>query len=89
MTELPYEMVSERNLAENLMMRTIVSDDSDADIMAHVESYFQNRLRSLMLNNEFNKKVKGSDNGHIYLKMLREKCIEELGLDQEVKPFDL
>jgi hypothetical protein len=89
LTELPFEMVSERNLAENIMMRTIVSDGTEDDVLAHVEKYFQNRLRSLMLNNEFAKKVKGTDDGHIYLKMLREKCIEELGLNKDVQPYDL
>lgn len=42
-----------------------------------------------MMNNEFAKKVKGTDNAHIYLKMLREKIIEELGLNKELTPNDV
>ena len=36
-----------------------------------------------MLNADFAKKVRSSDNGHLYLKMLRERVVDELGLTEE------
>jgi hypothetical protein len=81
LTTFPHEMTSQRNLAENNILRIILSSEPDTEVMAYVDDYFKNRLHSCMMNQEFAQKVKGSDNGHIYLKMLREKVIEELGLD--------
>ena len=36
-----------------------------------------------MLNSDFAKKVRDSDNGHLYLKILKERVVDELGLTEE------
>lgn len=42
-----------------------------------------------MLNKEFANQVHSSDNGHIYLKVLRERVVDELGLTIEPKIEDM
>ena len=46
------------------------------------------RLQDAMLSKDFSKKVK-SNNGHIYLKMLREEIVNELELDEHTQVDDL
>lgn len=36
-----------------------------------------------MLNSDFNKRVKEGDNGHIYLKVLKEQIVDELKINEE------
>ena len=47
------------------------------------------RLQISMMNLGFSKKVRETKNGHIYLKVLRERVLEELGLTKEAKFSDL
>ena len=42
-----------------------------------------------MLNSNFAKQVRSSDNGHLYLKVLRERVVDELGLTTEPKIEDM
>lgn len=41
-----------------------------------------------MLNSEFAEKIKNSNNGHYYLKMLKEQIAEELAINQPAKASD-
>ena len=41
------------------------------------------RFKTCMLNDNFAKQVKESENGHLYLKMLKERVVDELGLTEE------
>lgn len=47
------------------------------------------RVRNCMLNPEFAGKVKHSENGQIYMKLLREKVLEELSLENDPQFTDL
>ena len=53
-----------------------------------MQQYTDFRLRECMLNEEFADKAK-SNNGHYYLKMLREQITEELNIANPAKPSDL
>lgn len=53
-----------------------------------IEMYMRLRLKECMLKQGFQQKIKGQ-NGHIYLKALREKVLEELKLDKEAHIHDL
>jgi len=46
------------------------------------------RLRECLLNTEFADKVKNSQNGHIYLKVLKEQIVDELGISTAAKASD-
>ena len=41
------------------------------------------RFKTCMLNADFAEKVRDSDNGHLYLKVLKERVVDELGLTEE------
>lgn len=53
-----------------------------------VEQYMRLRLKECMLKQGFQEKIKGK-HGHIYLKALREKVMEELKLDQSANLHEL
>lgn len=42
-----------------------------------------------MLNKEFSSQVRDSDNGHLFMKVLREQIVDELGLTSEPKVDDM
>jgi hypothetical protein len=41
-----------------------------------------------MLNSEFKERVNTGNNGHIYIKMLKEQIVDELKLSQQAKVSD-
>ena len=45
-----------------------------------VDEYTNMRFKSCMLKAEFAEQVRDSENGHLYLKVLRERVVDELGL---------
>ena len=47
------------------------------------------RFKTCMLNAEFAEQVHGSQNGHLFLKMLRERVVDELGLTAEAQQEDM
>lgn len=47
------------------------------------------RFQTCMMNKEFANGVRNSENGHLLLKMLRERIVDELGLTSETKEEDL
>jgi hypothetical protein len=42
-----------------------------------------------MLNADFSDKVRNSDNGHLFLKALQERVVDELGLTREAEEHDM
>ena len=46
-------------------------------------------MKVCMVNSEYHGKVKNSENGHIYLKALRERVLDELEILKETDPEDL
>ena len=47
------------------------------------------RFKTCMLNESFAKKINDPANGHVYLKALRERIVDELGLTREANSDDL
>lgn len=81
LTELPLDMLTTKNQFENRVLIAMAqSDYQEQQVKDLIEQYTQIRLRSCMLNREFAIRVKGDDNGHIFLKVLKEQIVEELGL---------
>ena len=54
-----------------------------------IDEYTSIRLKTCMLNATFADKVKNSEDGHLYLKVLRERVLDELNLTQEAKVDDM
>ena len=48
-----------------------------------IEDYQDARMKVCMLNSDFQAKVKNSANGHIYMKALRERVLDELEILKE------
>ena len=71
------------------MTKTEGSDDGLKKINEIIEEYQEARMKVCMLNADFQAKVKNSENGHIYLKALRERVIDELQILQDTSPQEL
>jgi hypothetical protein len=83
-------MVVTKNQYENALLIMMASPDyEDKEVSELIDKYTQIRLRSCMLNSEFGVRIKASDNGHIYLKVLKEQIVEELGLTSPGTASDL
>lgn len=82
-------MIATKNLYENKLLQNLLqSDAEDSETNEIVEAYTQLRLKSCLLNSEFAQQMK-TDNAHIYLKVLREQVIDELGLSKPPQLVDL
>ncbi len=83
--ELPQLMVPTKNLYENQVLMTMIESDFKEDVLKKInetiEAYFNLRLNGMMLNKAWADAV-NKDYGHLYLKVLREKVVEELGLGE-------
>lgn len=88
LTELPLEMVSNKNMYENLLVKNMITDTEDSDLQTIIQEYYQLRLRSLLLNNEFSSAVHNTENGHYYLKALHEQVLIELNLNTDFRISD-
>ena len=53
-----------------------------------IQRYTELRLKDCLLNDEFRQKVTQGNNGHLYLKMLKEQITDELKISQEAKASD-
>lgn len=53
-----------------------------------IQKYTSLRLKECLMNSEFNEKVKSGNNGHIYLKMLKEQIADELSISAPAKASD-
>ena len=90
LTELPDDFMQLKNLSENSLLQEMIDPDStDESIEMVIKSYMDSRLKMCMVNKGFSKKVQETKNGHFYLKVLRERVLEELGLTTEAKYRDL
>jgi hypothetical protein len=89
LTKLRPESVFTRNYFENELLSAYTSPAFDQrEVESLVQRYTDIRVKECMLNEEFAKKAK-SNNGHYYLKMLREQITEELNLAEKTKASDL
>jgi len=57
---------------------------ANSDAAKLVEQYIDMRMKTCLMNPEFNKRLQLGDNGHIYMKVLRERTIKELNLTEQV-----
>jgi hypothetical protein len=90
LTDLPDDFTQYKNFTENLLLKEMMNPNStDESVGKHVEDYMQQRLKMSMVNSGFSRKVKDTKNGHVYLKVLRERVLEELGLTKEAGYKDL
>lgn len=93
LTELPGDMAAIKNLYENRLLHSLLEPEARTegygDQMSIVEEYMDARLRNCMLNPEFASKVKHHENGQYYMKLLRERVLEELSLENEPQFTDL
>ena len=84
MTKLQDDMEQYRNYYENNLLKAMMqpgnTEESEKTI---IEEYTNMRFKTCMLNSQFADKVRNSDNGHLYLKMLKERVVDELGLTEE------
>jgi len=90
LTDLPDDFTQYKNFTENLLLKEMMNPNStDESVGKHVEDYMQQRLKMSMVNSGFSRHVKDTKNGHVYLKVLRERVLEELGLTKEAGYKDL
>jgi len=81
-----------KNYYENKLLAAMMQVGDDASEKAQtdiIEEYTNIRFKACMLNSNFAKQVRSSDNGHLYLKVLRERVVDELGLTTEPKIEDM
>ena len=90
LTELPDDFMPLKNMSENnLLLEMIDPDSTDESIEAVITAYMDSRLKMCMVNKGFATRVRETKNGHFYLKVLRERVLEELGLTAEARYRDL
>lgn len=82
---MPNAMIHTRNLYENKLIMEMMNPDLNAPkIESLVDEYTQMRLKGVMLDKRFAQAMQ-TDNAHIYMKMLREQVVLELGLNKDTK----
>ena len=70
-----------KNFYENKLLEIMMQPGDQQDAQQNViDEYTSLRLKTCMLNASFADKVRNSDDGHIYLKVLRERVLDELNL---------
>lgn len=86
---MPIQMETTKNLYEHKILLQMMEPEFDeADCKRTIEEYMNLRYQHCMLNKHFSEGVK-SDNGHIFMKMLREEVIGELNLLNEPEASEL
>lgn len=76
-------MVSIKNMYENKLLAEYTSPDYDVKkVEALIEEYTYARMKECQLNTDFARGMK-SPNAHIYSKVLRERVMDELKMDEE------
>lgn len=89
LTTLSTSMIPTKNFYENRLLYSLLQAQTEESVVNQiVEEYTQLRLKSCLLNSEFAKEMQ-TDNAHIFLKVLREKVIEELGLSKPPEIVDI
>ena len=90
LTELPNDMEQYKNYYENKLLATMMKPDSSESSQSEIiDEYISMRFKTCMLKADFAQKVHESDNGHLYLKVLRERVVDELGLTVEPSVEDM
>lgn len=78
-----------KNFYENellkAMMKIEIETDQEEIQSKIIEQYMNMRFKTCMLNADFADKVRDSDNGHLYMKVLKERVVDELGLTSEAE----
>lgn len=70
-----------KNFYENKLLCALMQPgDNTAAQQDIIDEYTSLRLKTCMLNASFADKVHNSDDGHLYLKTLRERVLDELKL---------
>ena len=78
-----------RNQFENQILQHYTGPKFDqAKIESLVQKYTELRLQDCLLNSEFEKEIKTGNNGHIFLKVLREQIADELKLSAPAQASD-
>lgn len=86
---MPLEMEVTKNLYEHKILLAMMEDDfKEADVHRTFEEYTNIRLQHCLLNKTFAEGIR-SDNGHIFMKVLREQIIGELNLNQDARGQDI
>lgn len=89
LTQLTPEGTFLKNFFENEVMMLYSSPEFDQAKVEHtIQQYTELRLKECMLKPEFEKSVKTGNNGHYYLKMLKEQIADELSISQPAKASD-
>lgn len=79
-----------KNYYENEILQLYSSPQFDQKkVEATIHRYTELRLKDCMLNQEFADKVRNGNNGHYYIKMLKEMIADELGVSSASKASDL
>ena len=88
LTALRPEFTHTKSMYENEIMKLYSSPEFDqAAVERAVQAYTEVRLRDCLLDDEFKAKA-SSNNGHYYMKMLKEQIAEELAIAQPAKASD-
>jgi hypothetical protein len=89
LTEMRPEFHYTRNFYENAILEQYTGPKFDqAKVEELVQKYTELRLQDCLLNSELSKEVKTGNNGHIFLKVLREHIADELKLSEPSKASD-
>lgn len=82
-----------KNYYENQLLQALmqqggeeVAQEAQSKI---IEEYMSLRYKTCMLNGDFARQISTSDNGHLFMKVLRERIVDELGLTSEAKVEDM
>jgi hypothetical protein len=80
LSEIPLSMISTKNLYEHKILKEMIEVEMDeGEINRIIEEYTNIRLQGCLLNKKFAAALK-QENASIYMKVLREQIVEELGL---------
>ena len=84
LTKLPNDMEQYKNYYENKLLEAMMKPGNSESAQSEIiDEYTGMRFKTCMLKADFAEKVRESDNGHLYLKVLREQVVDELGLTVE------
>ena len=89
LTELRPDFHLTKFAYENEIMKLYSQPEFDQrKIEQLIHKYTELRLKDCMLNEQFKARVNTGNNGHIYIKMLKEQIVDELKLSQQAKVSD-
>lgn len=83
------EFTLTKNLYENEIMKLYTSPEFDQQqVEETIQRYTELRIRDCLLDEEFKNRIQVGNNGHLYLKMLKEQIADELKIGSEAKVSD-